>query len=70
MKIINNSEKVMKRFVDLPNGTVFIDTDGDVCIKTDAKDQEYDTVRLSDGITFHCPYESPCTVVKATLTIE
>lgn len=68
MEIINNSEKVMKRFDELLNGTVFIDQDGDVCMKTDNED--YNTVRLLDGMIFYTESEISCKVIKATLTIE
>lgn len=70
MKIIRNEEDVIRNFDELEVGTVFIDDGNDVCIKTDADDQEYNSVRLYDGVIFRTYDKIHCKVVKATLTIE
>lgn len=69
MKIINNFTFKEKTFGDLQIGDVYIDGDGDVCIKINTTYGD-NAVMLENGVTI-CTNSSAIVIpVKATLTIE
>lgn len=69
MKIINNREAKEKTFKDLQVGEVFIDGDGDVCMKIDTMIVD-NAVVLEDGTVVCTDMDIIVIPVKATLTIE
>lgn len=69
MKIINNRKSKEKTFKDLQIGEVYIDGDGDVCMKIDTTIVD-NTVMLEDGCVIDTDFNSIVIPVKATLTIE
>ena len=69
MKIINNREPKEKTFQDLLVGEVFIDGDGDVCMKIDTVSTS-NAIMLEDGNIISTDWNAIVIPVKATLTIE
>ena len=69
MKIINNRKSKEKTFKDLQIGEVFIDGDGDICMKLDNVVVD-NAVVLEDGNVISADLNSIVIPVKATLTIE
>ena len=70
MKITDNrKEKDFLCFGDIGSGTVFIDDEGDICMKTD----EYapnNAIVLKDGIIFEMSSGDKITLVNAELIIS
>ena len=69
MKIINNRTTKEKTFQDLQIGQVFIDGDGDICMKLDNVVVD-NAVMLEDGNVISVDFNTIVIPVKATLTIE
>lgn len=69
MKIINNRTTKEKTFQDLQIGQVFIDGDGDICMKLDNVVVD-NAVMLEDGNVISTDFNAIVIPVKATLTIE
>lgn len=69
MEIINNRKSKEKTFKDLQIGEVYIDGDGDVCMKLDNVVVD-NAVMLEDGNVISADFNSIVIPVKATLTIE
>lgn len=69
MKIINNRTFKEKTFEDLQIGDVYIDGDGDVCIKINTFNDD-NAVMLENGVIIRTDSNAIAIPVKATLTIE
>ena len=69
MKIINNRTTKEKTFQDLQIGQVFIDGDGDICMKLDNIVVD-NAVMLEDGNVISVDFNTIVIPVKATLTME
>lgn len=69
MEIINNRKSKEKTFKDLQLGDVFIDGDGDICMKLHTAVVD-NAVMLEDGSVICTDFNAIVIPVKATLTIE
>lgn len=69
MEIINNHKSKENTFKDLQIGDVFIDGDGDVCMKIHTTIVD-NAVMLEDGSVIDTDFNAIVIPVKATLTIE
>lgn len=57
------------RFEDIPSGGVFIEDDGEVCMKLKGEVYSNDNaIYLQDGVLFHMPYDT-CVTYKPTAKI-
>lgn len=73
MKIVNNIDDTRKKFEELHSGDVFIDNEGDYCMKMDrislASIDKYNAVTLHDGTPFVVSVSEIVTPVSAELRI-
>lgn len=69
MKIVNNYTFKEKTFEDLHIGDIYIDGDGDVCIKINTTDGD-NAIILENGTVICTSSNTIVIPVKATLIIE